>query len=376
MPASSMDPDRILVSRSPGETRAALLGGDEVVELAYVRDSEIQPGSVYLGRIRAPVPGIDAVFVDIGAKDPGVLPLKPPFPSEGTAQVVRVVVPPRADKGCVLRAESDKRAAGDAKPPALVRSGPHPAQIWWERYSESIKHIQCEPLTEATCLKSTLSEDAPVEQTAPGGNLFDEFGVEEVIEAALDLVVPLPSGGSLRIESTAAVTAIDIDSGASPPHVANGEAITAIARELRRRNIAGHIVIDVIPAKGNGALPRLLSKAMASDPVSPQVAGVTPLGMIELTRQRRGLSLAEVLLDGQGQISARSVGLKALRGVVLEVAANRASSIVITTSPDVYTCLTDDLPGALAEARTLTKCDIKIEAHSDFARSRVEIRTA
>ena len=368
-----MKPDRILVSRSPGETRGALLAGGEVIELAHARDDEIQVGSVYLGRIRTPVPGIEAVFVDIGAEELGVLALKPPFPSEGTAQVVRVVVPPRAGKGCVLKAEANRSAAGDPNAPVLIHPGPHFAQMWLETYGTSVKRIQCEPLAEVTRLREILGDDAPVEQGALGSHLFSECGVEELIEAALDPVVPLPSGGSLIIEKTAAVVAIDINSGASAPSVANGEAITAIARELRLRNIAGHIVVDIIPAKGNGALPRLLTKALAEDPTPSRVAGMTPLGMIELTRQRAGLSLADVLLDDRGQINVKSVGLKALRDSVREVAANRASRVAITTSPDVSAFLTDNLSWALEEARSLTKCAIEILDRPDFSRARVEI---
>src|SRR4051812_9456601 len=96
----------IAVSRSPGERRAALLSAGEVVEVVHTRDAAIQPGAVYAGRVGARVPGIDAVFVAIDNGLPGVLKTKTP-PSEGTAVLVAVVVPPRPGRGPELKAVND-----------------------------------------------------------------------------------------------------------------------------------------------------------------------------------------------------------------------------------------------------------------------------
>ena len=369
-------PDTILVSRSPGETRIALVAGEDVIELAHCRDADIQPGAVYLGRVGARVPGVGAVFVDIGAAEPGVLTLKPPFPTEGAAQPVVVVVPPRADKGCALRVEPNATWADCVRVPKLLQPAPDPIQDWWVRYSACIKRLCCEPRAEATRVATMLGADAPVEGVPVGEDLFAHHGIDEVIESALHPHVSLPCGGSVIIETTSAVTAVDVNSGSAHPSTANREAITVIAKELRRRNIAGHIVIDVIQGKGRGALPRLLARAMADDPVPFRVAGLTSLGMIELTRRRVGLSLSETFLDGNGRLSAKSVGLQGLRRAVRVAISNQAANVALTVAPEVLAMLQGELRPALAQANDLIKGDIKLSGRSDFACPRVEVHIA
>ncbi len=369
-------PDTIFISRSPGETRAALVADGEVLEIVHRRDADVQSGAVYLGRIGARVPGVEAVFVDIGAGQPGILKMKPPFPAEGAAQAVAVVVPSRADKGCSLKLEPNAVWPSSTKAPKMLQVAPDPVRIWWDRYGATISRIYCQPLTEASRLVSLLGADAPIDAAPVSENIFADHGVEDAIEYSINPVVPLPSGGSVIIETTAAVTAIDINSGAADPSTANREAVAIIAKELRRRNIAGHIVIDVIPGKGRGALPRLLAKAMAVDPVPSQVAGYTPLGMIELTRQRTGLSLSESLLDRTGSLSIKSLGLQILREAVRSVVTTQLARVVLEIAPDVHAALRGELSSALAEARELIKDDITLSPRADFARSRFEVRSA
>jgi len=202
--------------------------------------------------------------------------------------------------------------------------------------------------------------------------LFTHYGVEEAIELALQPDVSLPSGGRLRIETTAAVTAVDIDSGAGHPDAANAEAMGALARELRLRNIAGHIVVDIISVGRKSSLTRALKEAMADDPAAPQVAGLTPLGMIELTRKRMGLSLAEVLCEG-GEVSAASIAYDALRRAVRDVASTKRSRITLAVASDVAALLKGRLRAALAEAMETTKSEITVESRADFPRGRIEI---
>ncbi len=369
-------PDTIFVSRSPGETRAALVSGGDVLEIVHYRDGEIQSGAVYLGRIGARVPGVDAVFVDIGAAQPGILKMKPPFLAEGAAQAVSVVVPPRPDKGCLLKIEPDKVWRSSVKAPQVLAVAPDPVRAWSERYGSAISRFYCQPLTEATRIAAMLGADVPIDAATARENLFADHGIEDAIESSTNPVVSLPSGGSVIIETTSAVTAIDINSGAADPSTANREAITTIASELRRRNIAGHIVIDVIPGKSRGALPRLLAKAMAADPVSSQVAGYTPLGMIELTRQRTGLSLSETLLNEAGSLSVKSLGLRILRDAVRSVLAAQTARVLLEVAPDVYAALQGELSSAVDEARALIKDDIKLSVRADFSRARFEVRSA
>lgn len=355
----------IAVSRSPGERRAALLNNGELVEVVHTRDAAIHPGAVYVGRVGARVPGVDAVFVAIDNGPPGVLKTKEP-PSEGTAIAVSVVVPPRPGKGPELKVVN--QALVGAAPPTLLASAPDPVVTWWERYASQIHSIVCDAAREATRLKELLGI-API-TLHDGGNLFGDLGIDEAIEVALLPNVDLPNGGSVIIETTAAITAIDINSGASDPATANHAAITVIARELRKRNLAGHFVVDVIPGKGTGALPRLLTKAMADDPCPTRVVGTTPLGMIELTRQRLGLSLAEQLLDENGALSVATVAYACLRQGVRKALREKSAHLTIAAAPDVVALLQGPLRAALTEASESVKTDIKLVSQSSFSRAK------
>lgn len=371
--ARSPQPDTILVARSPGETRYALMADDLVLAVVHRRDSEVQPGALYHGRVKAPVPGTGAVFVDYGEALPGVLYVKS-TPPEGSAVAVTVAVPPRPGKGAELKAVKAAIACG-AKLPLLAAPAPEPVAEWMGRYGASIRAIICQPLREVARVRALLDADAPVESHSAEADLFAAFGVDEVIEAALRPEVKLPSGGSIIIEHTRALTVIDVNSGGSDPARANYEAMAAVALELRRRNIAGHILVDVIPAKARASLPRILTKALAADPNPAQVVGLTSLGLLEMTRQRMGLSLIEALTD-KGELSAASTAYRALRAVVRAASESGAPKWTLNLAPDVAALLQGPLARAVSEARDLTKTEIQIAPRADFKREHFDVRPA
>lgn len=366
-------PDTILVARTPGETRYALCGDGALLAVVHRRNADVQPGAVYHARVRAAVPGMKAVFVDIGEALPGVLPVKTPL-AEGAAVVVAVVVPPRPGKGAELSLVDREVPPGGVRPPVLAVPAPDPLTDWCERYGTGIKRIVCQPLSEATRVRALLGAAWEVEAEMTG-DLFADEGVDEAIEMALQPEVKLPSGGSLIIEATQALTAIDVNAGSSDPVTANAESVPAVARELRLRNIAGHIVIDIIPAKARGALPRLLTKGLSADPVPAQVAGFTPLGLLELTRRRTDLSLAETLYD-QGRLSAASVAYQVLRMASRATGMAGAAGLIVAVAPEVAALLQGPLAAALAEARDVLKAEIRIAARADARREQVDIRPA
>jgi len=368
-------PDTILVQRSPGETRYALLAGEALIEVVHRRDAVMQAGAVYLARIGAGVPGVAAVFVELGAGPPGVLPMKGRPPSEGSAVPVVVIVPARGDKGPELKPiEVDVPAS--AKAPVLLRPAPEPVGDWWQCYRDGITGILCAPRREAARVKALLGKDAPVEEA--DGDLFAAHGVDEAIEAALSPTVPLPGGGSLIIEFTAAVVAIDINSGPADPASANTAAMAAVAAELRRRNIAGHILVDIIPTRRRAALPRRLAEALSPDPIAAHVAGLTPLGMIELTRRRVGLSLTETLTgaDVNKALTTASVAYKLLRDAVRFAHGEKAAGVTAIAAPDVVAVLQGPLRAALDEARDEIKGEIALTARDDYARARFDLKRA
>ena len=359
----------IAVSRSPGERRVALLKGGILVEVVHSRDAAVQPGAVYAGRVGPRVPGMDAVFVAIDSGLAGVLKTKTP-PPEGTAVAVSVVVPPRPGKGPELK--SVNHALGNVAAPALLASAPDPVVTWWERYASQVQSVLCDAPREAAHLKELLRAGPIMVQG--DGDLFAELGIDEAIEAALLPQVDLPGSGNVIIETTAALTTIDINAGASDPAAANHAAMPVIARELRKRNLAGHFVADVIPGKGNGALPRLLTKALADDPCPARVVGTTPLGMIEFTRQRLGLSLAEQLLEC-GAPNTASIAYASLRQGVRQALRERAAHVTITAAPDVIALLQGGLRPALAEAAEILKADVKLAPEPSYPRAKFVCKT-
>jgi len=136
--------------------------------------------------------------------------------------------------------------------------------------------------------------------------LFEAFGVAERIEAALEGVIPLPSGGNLKIEETSAMTVIDVNSGASRSGtsaeglylITNLEAARAIARELRFQNISGLATVDFIDMKSKADQEKLLAaldEALAGDPLTVERTAINRFGILSLRRQRRGQNLRKAL---------------------------------------------------------------------------------
>ncbi|WP_454017152.1 ribonuclease E/G [Azospirillum sp. Marseille-Q6669] len=129
--------------------------------------------------------------------------------------------------------------------------------------------------------------------------LFDLRDLDAEIETLLGTRVPLSGGGSLVIERTEAMTVVDVNAGErGNPLDVNLEAAVEIARQLRLRNAGGIVVVDFVNMRNRGDAERLLnalSRAVEDDPAQTQVYGLSKLGLVEMTRARRGTALAELL---------------------------------------------------------------------------------
>lgn len=341
-------PDTIAVCRDPGETRYALMAGDAVLEIVHVRDAEAQPGATYRGRVMGASGESGAFFVDLGVGPAGHLQTRAITPDQGRAVAVTIVTAARGDKGPKLKLASD---SVDPGPPTLLSPAADPAAAWFKAYATTIGRIVATS-GEAVRLRTLLGATAPVESWRGRRHVFAELGVDEVIDRALNPAVPLPGGGSLIIEVTAAAVTIDINAGSGTAARANHDAMAAAARELRLRNLAGHILIDLVPTKDRRKLLTEFGRAVACDPAKPEVAGLTPLGMIELTRRRVRPSLAEAIATGHGYAALRGAVDTALQAglphVRIEVAAATAAGLAGPLAP------------AVAEAMAMTRGRIEI----------------
>ncbi|MFM6973579.1 MAG: ribonuclease E/G, partial [Agromyces sp.] len=150
-------------------------------------------------------------------------------------------------------------------------------------------------------------------------DIFEEFRVTEQIEKALDRKVWLPSGGSLVIDRTEAMTVIDVNTG---KFVGSGgnleetvtknnlEAAEEIVRQLRLRDIGGIVVIDFIDMvleSNRDLVQRRLIECLSRDRTKHQVAEVTSLGLVQMTRKKLGLGLLESFSDACETCAGRGI---------------------------------------------------------------------
>ncbi len=149
--------------------------------------------------------------------------------------------------------------------------------------------------------------------------ILEYFRVNAAIREALKPRVDLPSGGYIIIERTEALTVIDVNSGSFTRSATaretvlwtNCEAAAEIARQLRLRNIAGVIVVDFIDMDARRDQLQVLeqfNKALRADKARPQIAQLSELGLVELTRKRQGQNIYELFSQscptcgGQGHL--------------------------------------------------------------------------
>ncbi|NJK77126.1 MAG: Rne/Rng family ribonuclease [Oscillatoriales cyanobacterium RU_3_3] len=136
-------------------------------------------------------------------------------------------------------------------------------------------------------------------------SILEYFRVNAAIREALRPRVDLPSGGYAIIQPTEALTVIDVNSGSFTRSATaretvlwtNCEAATEIARQLRLRNIAGVIIVDFIDMESRRDQLQVLehfNKALKADKARPQIAQLSELGLVELTRKRQGQNIYEL----------------------------------------------------------------------------------
>ncbi|UCF33964.1 MAG: Rne/Rng family ribonuclease, partial [Phycisphaerales bacterium] len=183
--------------------------------------------------------------------------------------------------------------------------------------------------------------------------LFHRFGLEREIEKINMRQVPLPSGGSIVIDATEAMVAIDVNSGKfrSPEDAEetalriNLEAGEEIARQLRLRDLGGLIVCDFIDMRyerNKRAVEKTVREALKKHKERARVLRMSPFGLIEITRQRRGPSIKRnIYFDcphckGTGAIkTTASVMLDVMR--IVQLAAHREDvyKVTVTVSNEV-----------------------------------------
>jgi Ribonuclease G/E len=298
-----------------GETRGLVTLDGRPERLLIARDGDIACqalGAEVVGRVRKVERQLALAFVDLGEGPDGVLNLRPEMPlvAEGQALAVEIRAEARAGKGASLR------LIGEAEgPPRLLAPAP--------------------------AVETDLALLAPRHPIVTGG--IARAACDGAEGEALATTFPLPGGGSLAIERTRALVAVDVDVGERlggdakrATRAANMAALTAAARLLRLKGEGGLVVIDLAGRGHDG--PALLSAARnVFGPDNPGVAfgPISRFGTLELTVPRRSRSLADRLTDEAGRLTAQTLALRLTRAIEREAAASPGARIAARAAPEV-----------------------------------------
>lgn len=302
---------RCVIDAAIGETRAAVWEGKTLVEL-YVRRwtdaGQPRRGDRFSGRVRRIEKSLGAAFIDLGTEPHGFLkfttaPNAPRF-TEGQRVEVEITREAEAGKGPVVayicKAESDKvgRLSGDD-------------------------------------LKAFIGKRFE-------GITFEEASVGTLTDA-VETELSIPMGGTITIERTRALTAIDIDSGiATSPFEVAKAACPLIARQLRLRGIGGLVAIDfpnLRQRKQREQIVETLTNAFADDPNMVKIAPLSRFGVIEMTRSRLGPSLDETIADKFGDLTIETQALESLRQLEREGRVSPGAQLEMSVPEPVFAWL-------------------------------------
>ncbi len=246
--------------------------------------------------------------------------------------------------------EAIQQAAETAQPPVLLnRDEDFIHRVLRDLYSPEVQRVVVDSQDAVARVNAFLGPDQAnlqVEYHEDASEILEHYKVHAAIRDALKPRVDLPSGGYVIIEPTEALTVVDVNSGSFTRSAnaretvlwTNCEAATEIARQLKLRNIGGVVIIDFIDMESRRDQLMLLehfTQAMRDDQARPQIAQITELGLVELTRKRQGQNIYE--LFGRACPSCGGLGhvvtlpgkdtlqpLAALPGLVRSVASARA----------------------------------------------------
>ena len=297
---------RAVIETAVGETRAAIYEGRRLVELYVNRPWQTTPrvGDVYAGRITSIDPSVAGAWVDIGSSAaPALLPFAAqrdmPKLTEGQGVEVSILRSEIGAKGATLRyiKETDAKAG----------------------------------LVKKLDMRERLLLRFP--------NLtFDEAAVNAV-DVACDVTLSLPGGGSITMEQTQALLAIDVDKGgAISASAAANEAAKLIASQLRLRGLGGLVVIDfpnLRQPKQRKTLERIFETACEADPNVTKFNSLSRFGVIEMTRAKPDASLDDCLNTRFGEPTVETLAMRALRRLTREAAAAPGAQLELFITPEI-----------------------------------------
>jgi ribonuclease E len=223
--------------------------------------------------------------------------------------------------------------------------------------------------------------------------LFHKYDIEREIEQMYSRHVPLPSGGSLVIDSTEAIVAIDVNSGKFRDHSdaemtafkTDMEAADEIPRQLKLRDLGGVIICDFIDLRyerHRRELEKKLHDNFKNDRAKTKVLRMSQFGIIELTRQRMRPSLKRSIYfdcphcKGAGLVKTpESMSLDVMRRLAIAAHDLKVARVELSVCPDVSFYLLNKKRGALArlEAETKKRIIVKMDPHLGLDEMKLEL---
>lgn len=303
----------LFLDRSVGETRGVVTLNGRPERLLIDRGGEdpaTRLGARLVARVRKVEPAFASAFLDLGGVE-AMMGFKPDArPVQGQSLEVEIRSEPRADKLATVR------VIGPAEgPPRLISPAPG--------------------------LADQLAAQARGEAVIEGREarrMADEAETE-----VLETIHPLPGGGTLAIEPTRALVALDVDLGDRKgqdakriTRQANLAALAEAGRLLRLKGLGGLVVFDLV-GRGHDGTALLAAARAAFAPDNPGVAigPVGRFGTMELTIPRRSPPVMETLADAWGQLSNRTLALRLIRLIDTEAQIHGGAQITATCAPPV-----------------------------------------
>ena len=234
-----------------------------------------------------------------------------------------------------------------------------------------------------------------VRHYAGDGSLFAAHGVEATIRSTLDRRVPLSGGGYLVIDDTEAMTVIDVNSGRNVGKggnrledtitKTNREAATEVVRQLRLRDIGGIVIIDFIDMDdetNRRAVKAALDEALARDRTRTYVVDISPLGLVEMTRQNISDGPREIMTEvcptcgGVGVVPSDETLAIAVERELRESLPRRpgGGAVAVTVHPRVADMLSGEDGARLAGLRAEVGVEIRLERDDSLAPEAVRVR--
>jgi Ribonuclease G/E len=306
----------LYLDHAPGERRGVVTldGRPERLLIQRTDDPPRQRlGAVVVGRVRRVDRSLASLFIDLGEGPDAVLPLSAAGGlAEGASIEVEIAAEAYAEKGAVVRLLGPAEGS-----PCLKRAAP--------------------------ALEAALQGFAPGVAIITGDRAREAADIAEAAALAIDHA--LPGGGSIAIEPTRALIAVDVDMGAASGdarrrvRAVNFAAVDHAARLLRLKALAGLVAIDLVGSGHDGAALTAAAKtAFAADEPGVSIGPISRFGLMQVVTPRRFRPVHDILFE-HGAPTPRTTALRLLRALEREGRADGGARLIAECAPAVARAL-------------------------------------